>query len=211
MSVADVDMLPFGQCYWIEQGEGHVLCELVFAAVLVEVSGFEPAQVNTRACTQLIALGTFWSFREDQRRCARCCGMTNGNVSSTYCQVKRQIGVSQRRTTGCSSKRFYGSPAPAVPGEIFRRSSATGITCIRASRAGARAACGNAWSKRWVWMSTWRRCCWIAPLFVPTSMLLAPKKRRHASNRALARRTDYQDPHGCGRVGQSRAMAAYGR
>ena len=45
--------------------------------------------------------------------------------------------------------------------------------CIRASRAGARAACGSELSRQYARMRIWKRSCWTAPSFVPTSMLPA--------------------------------------
>ena len=58
-------------------------------------------------------------------------------------------------------------------------------------------------------MSTWRRVVDNAIVRAHEDAAGA-QKRRHASNRALARRTQSQGPHGCGRVWQSGAMAAYG-
>ena len=139
---------------------------------------------------------------------AKDAGNDQWNASSIYCLAKRATGASRRRTTGCLLKLCYGSPAPVAPGGIFHRNWAIGITCIRASRARARAACGSELSRRYARMRISKRSCWTAPSFVPTSMLPRPKKKVR-SDWPLARRVQYQDSHGGGRVAQSAAMASH--
>lgn len=99
-----------------------------------------------------------------------------------------------------------GSPWRDLPHEFGNWHSTTFALPV-----GATAASGSVWLTCWVAMPTWNNCSSTPPSFVPTNILLAPKKSGQSRHRPFARRTDNQAA--CGRrcAGQSVAGDPLGR
>jgi hypothetical protein len=119
--------------------------------------------------------------------------MTSGSRLKVYCPGRPAIAGAAGRTTDCLSRRFFGSRVRAVRGETCQESSAVGIRRTSDLRAGPKRVSGIACSPALPRSASFARSSLIRPSFEPTSMPLAPPKKRRASARAIPRRTDNED------------------
>ena len=129
-----------------------------------------------RGCSQLLNYGHILTFGRSQGWIGRCCETTSGNALNTSCQARRVIRVARLGTIGGSSKPSSGSCAPAVPGVTCLPSLGTGTVRMCVFHVGVRRVSGSAWPLQCVMMPIWSTCSSTPPLFVPTSILSAPKK-----------------------------------
>jgi hypothetical protein len=120
--------------------------------------------------------------------------VSSASRSKACCRARVAIVAALARTTACSLRRCCGSHALAAPGETCRPSSGAGTARTSALPAGRARACGNGCLLHWPKSDDFARCSSTRPSFAPTSMPLAPPKKRRPSARPLAWRIDHQDP-----------------
>ena len=129
-----------------------------------------------KVCSQQPEYGHILSFRRELGWIGRRYAMTNGSALSNSYRVKRRIMASRPKTIGVLLRPYCGPCAPAVRGATFRKISVIGIGPLFASRAGARNGYGGESRRCCVATLIWSIRSSTQPSFVPTSILLAPKK-----------------------------------
>ena len=115
----------------------------------------------------------------------------------------RRLGRSDRggQSFVCGGRAL--SVPHGMPGAICRSGSATGQRSTCDSAVGPKAVCGSGYFSISPRTPTTNMRCSTAPLCALTSIAQAPKKSwRGPGNRALARRTEHQDPRPGRRAGQ---------